>query len=163
MSQPLYDGLPHRELTLSVKRPPCKQELPSDNKRCVQSQVAIEIELWDCAAEGGSGRRLAQASIALDLSDFEAFKAQSASVELADRDQKVRTAMSANRHDCTSKVSWHQVALPFHLAKGCGPCLWAVAGEQALQRNSRAVTRKHNGVAALRTAFLHSASWWCCS
>ena len=101
-----------------------------NDKRRVQSQVAIEIELWDCAAEGGSGRRLAQASIALDLSDFEAFKAQSASIELTDRDQKVRTAVSANRHGCTSGMSWHQVALPCHLAEGCGPYLWAVAGEQ---------------------------------
>lgn len=126
----MYDGLPRRELTLSVKRPPCKHELPWDDKHRVQSQVAIEIELWDCAAEGGSGRRLAHASIALDLSDFEAFKAQSASIELTDRDQKVRTAVSANRHGCTFGMSWHQVALRFHLAEGCGLCLWPVAGEQ---------------------------------
>ena len=81
-------------------RPPCKQRLPVNDKRCVQSQVAIEIELWDCAAEGGSGRRLAQASIALDLSEFEAYKAQSASIELADRDKKVRIAVSDLGHSC---------------------------------------------------------------
>ena len=66
------------------------------NKHCVQSQVPIEMELWDCAAEGGAGRRLAQASLALDLSDFEAFKAQSASIELADKGKKVRTTMSVD-------------------------------------------------------------------
>ncbi len=47
------------------------------------------MKLWDRAAFGGAGRILAQASIALDLHDFEPFKAQSASVELQDKEDKV--------------------------------------------------------------------------
>ena len=42
------------------------------------------------AALGGAGRLLAKASIALDLHDFEPFKAQSTSVELLDKEEKVR-------------------------------------------------------------------------
>ena len=48
------------------------------------------MELWDRAALGGAGRLLAQASIALDLHDFQPFKAQSTSVELRDKEKKVR-------------------------------------------------------------------------
>lgn len=48
------------------------------------------MELWDRAALGGAGRLLAQASIALDLHDFEPFKAQSTCVELRDKEMKVR-------------------------------------------------------------------------
>ena len=47
------------------------------------------MELWDRAALGGGGRLLAQTSIALDLHDFEPFKAQSTSVELRDKENKV--------------------------------------------------------------------------
>ena len=71
--------------------------------------MAIEVELWNCAAEGGSGRRLAQASIALDLSEFEAFKAQSASIELADRDRKVRRAVSLFGHSCILRMNWRRM------------------------------------------------------
>ena len=51
-------------------------------------QVTIGIELWDSAASSGVGRKLGQASIALDLHDFEPFKAQSATVELMGREKK---------------------------------------------------------------------------
>jgi len=51
-------------------------------------QVTIDIELWDCAASGGVGRKLGQASIALDLHEFEPLKAQSATVELMGKEKK---------------------------------------------------------------------------
>ena len=51
-------------------------------------QVTVDIELWDSAASGGVGRKLGQASVALDLHDFELFKAQSATVELMGREKK---------------------------------------------------------------------------
>ena len=53
-------------------------------------QVTIRMELWDSAAAGGAGKKLGETSIALDLSEFEPFKAQSATVELQDKDKKVQ-------------------------------------------------------------------------
>ena len=53
-------------------------------------QVTIDIELWDSAASGGVGRKLAHASVDLDLHAFDPFKAQSASVELFGRENKVQ-------------------------------------------------------------------------
>jgi len=51
-------------------------------------QVTIDIELWDSAASGGVGRKLGQASIALDLHEFEPLEAQSATVELMGKEKK---------------------------------------------------------------------------
>ena len=52
--------------------------------------MTIDIELWDSAASGGVGRKLAHASVDLDLHAFEPFKAQSAAVELFGRESKVQ-------------------------------------------------------------------------
>lgn len=57
---------------------------------CYVCQVTIDIELWDSAANGGVGRKLAHASVDLDLHSFEPFKAQSASVELLGKESKVQ-------------------------------------------------------------------------
>ena len=62
--------------------------LPEGRDTLLLYQVTIDIELWDSAASGGVGRKLGQACIALDLHEFEPFKAQSASVELMGREEK---------------------------------------------------------------------------
>ena len=87
----------------------------------MQFQVAIEIELWDCAAEGGAGRRLAQASLALNLSEFEAYKARPASIDLGDGGEKVGMAVSAEGH-----------GLIIGTFKGIRPCHFACRGVQTL-------------------------------
>ena len=65
---------------------------PQKSNECMLCvcQVTIDIELWDSAASGGVGRKLAHASVDLDLHAFEPFKAQSASVELFGRESKVQ-------------------------------------------------------------------------
>ena len=58
--------------------------------RSAGRQVTIEVELWDSAASGGVGRKLGQASVALDMHAFEPFEAQPASVELLGKERKVQ-------------------------------------------------------------------------
>ena len=53
-------------------------------------QVTVGVELWDCAAVGGFGAKLAGADVALDLALFKPFAAQPARVQLQDQSGQVR-------------------------------------------------------------------------